>query len=35
MDWFMFGMGDLIENWSRILHGTIPNPEGHNLRIFI
>ena len=22
-------------NWSKILYGTIPNPEGHRLRIFI
>ena len=22
-------------NWSKILFGTIPNPEGHILRIFI
>ena len=21
-------------NWSKILYGTIPNPEGHRLRIF-
>ena len=22
-------------NWSKILYGTIPSPEGHRLRIFI
>ena len=22
-------------NWSKILYGTIPNPEGHRLRTFI
>ena len=22
-------------NWSKILYGTFPNPEGHRLRIFI
>ena len=22
-------------NWSKILFGTIPNPEGHKLRLFI
>ena len=24
-----------VRNWSKILYGTIPNPEGHRLRIFI
>ena len=33
MDWFMFGM--VIETGPKILYGTIPNPEGHRLRIFI
>ena len=31
MDWFMFGM--VIETGPKF--GTIPNEEGHRLRIFI
>ena len=37
MDWFLFGM--MMETGQKfymvILYGTIPNPEGHRLRIFI
>ena len=39
--WFCEALDGLIHvwygdrNWSKILYGTIPNPEGHRLRIFI